>query len=122
MNFKGENCWGVSTSINVYNVNHELIIDPDYLYEWIITLVEEIGMRRYGEPIIVRFGNAPHLEGYSVVQLIETSCITAHFDELHDIAYVDVFSCAPYDPRDVANFCMDFLDGNDVKFDVVIRK
>jgi S-adenosylmethionine/arginine decarboxylase-like enzyme len=117
-----ENCWGLSTSIDVYDVNHELITDPDYLYEWVLSLVDEIDMKRYGEPIIVRFGNGINLEGYSVVQLIETSCITAHFDEFNNVAYIDVFSCAPYNPKKAAKFCMDFLDGNNYNMHYIFRK
>ena len=51
----------------------------------------------YGAPRIVRFGDE-HTGGYTLVQLIQTSSITAHFvDNVNDV-YLDVFSCADFDP------------------------
>jgi S-adenosylmethionine/arginine decarboxylase-like enzyme len=40
-------------------------------------------------------------KGYTLVQLIETSNITAHFVEETDDIYLDVFSCKPFSPSDV---------------------
>jgi len=54
----------------------------------------------YGEPQIVRFGSG-NKAGYTLVQLIETSNITAHFCEETNDMYLDVFSCKPFNPTDV---------------------
>ena len=59
--------------------------------------------------IAERFGTEPHLYGYSVMQLIETSCITAHFSEQTDCCYIDVFSCKDFDDMKVVKFCVDYL-------------
>lgn len=120
--FTNENLWGLSTAIDLYNVNKSSIKDPKFLEGWIKDLVEFIGMKAYGEPIIARFGNQPHLEGYSVVQLIETSCITAHFDEYNGSAYIDVFSCAPYDPQLVAEYCSDYFETIEYEYSYLERK
>ena len=51
----------------------------------------------YGAPRIVRFGDE-HTGGYTLVQLIQTSSIMAHFvDNVNDV-YLDVFSCSDFDP------------------------
>jgi hypothetical protein len=49
----------------------------------------------YGEPQIVMFGTG-NKKGYTLVQLIETSNICAHFVEETDDIYLDVFSCKPF--------------------------
>lgn len=64
------------------------------------TLVKRIDMVPYGEPQIVRFGSG-NKAGYTLVQLIETSNITAHFCEETNDMYLDVFSCKPFNPTDV---------------------
>ena len=64
------------------------------------SLVNKINMVPYGPPTIEYFGTGDKA-GFTLVQLIETSNITAHFSEETDDMYLDVFSCKPYDPRDV---------------------
>lgn len=63
------------------------------------SLVKKIDMKAYGEPHIVHFGE-DNKAGYTLVQLIETSNITAHFCEQDNAAFIDIFSCKPFDPKD----------------------
>lgn len=63
-------------------------------------LVQAIDMRAFGDPIVEHFGHDdPKTSGYSLVQLIETSNITAHFCDESGEAYFDVFSCKDFDPE-----------------------
>lgn len=64
------------------------------------SLVKKIDMVAYGEPQIQHFGSG-NKAGYTLVQLIETSNICAHFVEETDDMYLDVFSCKPFNPLDV---------------------
>ena len=64
------------------------------------TLVKRIDMVPYGEPQVIHFGSGDKA-GYTLVQLIETSNITAHFCEETNDMYLDVFSCKKFDPADV---------------------
>ncbi len=52
-------------------------------------------MKAYGLPQVVRFGTDDKM-GYTLVQLIETSNIAAHFCEQTNDFYLDVFSCKPF--------------------------
>ncbi len=61
------------------------------------TLVRKIDMVPYGEPQVVHFGSGDKA-GFTLVQLIETSNITAHFCEETNDMYLDVFSCKPFNP------------------------
>ena len=63
-------------------------------------LVKDIDMKAFGEPQIVMFGEGDK-KGYTLVQLIETSNICAHFCEESNDFYLDVFSCKPFDNNDV---------------------
>lgn len=51
-------------------------------------------------PKIVMFGSG-NKKGYTLVQLIETSNITAHFVEETNDIYLDIFSCKEFD-KDIA--------------------
>ena len=57
-------------------------------------------MVAYGKPQIVHFGTG-NKAGYTLVQLIETSNIVAHFVEEYNDMYLDVFSCKPFSPETV---------------------
>jgi S-adenosylmethionine decarboxylase len=46
----------------------------------------------------VHFGSGDKA-GYTLVQLIETSNICAHFVDEDDTMYLDVFSCKPFDEK-----------------------
>lgn len=54
----------------------------------------------FGKPQVVFFGK-DNKAGYTLVQLIETSNITGHFVEEDNSAFIDVFSCKEFDPKDV---------------------
>ena len=57
-------------------------------------------MKAYGAPQIQHFGEG-NKAGYTLVQLIETSNITAHFVEETNDIYLDVFSCKKYEVAEV---------------------
>jgi len=78
--------------------NKILITDPVYIAEFAENLVNDIGMKAYGQPIIQNFAHDdPRTGGITLVQLIETSNITCHFVEATGDFYFDCFSCAPFD-------------------------
>ena len=55
-------------------------------------------MKAYGDPVIEYFAeHDPAAAGYSLMQLIETSSITAHFADSSGDAYIDIFSCKQFD-------------------------
>lgn len=110
--YDDRDCWGMSTAISLHECNHDTISNPDMIYKFVVELCKAIDMKRYGEPQIVRFGSDPNVTGYSLVQLIETSLISAHFAENVNSAYIDIFSCKYYRPYYMANWCNKFFEGN----------
>ena len=85
-------------------------------------LVKRIDMKAYGAPIIEHFANHdPSKGGYSLVQLIETSNICAHFVDLNGDAYFNVFSCKDFDPDAVSNCIIDFFAPESVSHNMITR-
>jgi S-adenosylmethionine decarboxylase len=85
-------------------------------------LCDLIKMRRFGETQVVRFGDDPRVTGFSMTQLIETSLISAHFADNSRAIYLDVFSCAPYDPDEAARFAARFFKASRYTVQVVRRR
>src|SRR5215475_10798126 len=101
--------WGISSSIDLYECDLALMQDADAIREFVKILCDRIKMRRYGETQVVRFGDDPRVTGFSMTQLIETSLISAHFADNSCAIYLDVFSCAPYEPEEAAAFAKEFF-------------
>ena len=115
-------CWGVSTSIDLYNCDLALMQDAEAIREFVRILCDRIKMRRYGETQVVFFGDDPRVQGFSMTQLIETSLISAHFADASKAIYLDVFSCAPYDSEDAACFAMEYFKADNYIIHVTERR
>jgi S-adenosylmethionine/arginine decarboxylase-like enzyme len=77
---------------------NDRISDRDAIAAFAHDLVKAIGMKAYGAPWIEHFGHdLPKASGFTLVQLIETSNISAHFCDHSGEAYIDVFSCKSFD-------------------------
>jgi len=107
-----QSAWGIASSFDIYNCDPDTIRNAEKIRQFVVELCDLIEMRRFGETIVVNFGEDERVAGYSMAQLIETSLISAHFANLTNTVYLDVFSCKPYDPDIVRNFAMRFFAGS----------
>lgn len=92
--------WGYHLIVNASGCLPHSIRCSGNIYQFTKHLVTKIDMVAFGEPQIVMFGTG-NKKGYTLVQLIETSNITAHFVEETNDLYLDVFSCKPFETKDV---------------------
>jgi len=92
--------WGYHMILDASKCKAPRIRSPKHITQFAKALVRKIDMIPYGEPQVVNFGSG-NKAGYTLVQLIETSNICAHFVEETNDMYLDVFSCKPFDPNDV---------------------
>ena len=113
--------WGLLTSIDLFNCNPETLRDGEAIKNYLIKLCKLIDMKRFGEPVVVRFGRDLRVQGYSAFQLIETSCISGHFAEDSNSVYIDIFSCKWYNQEKAAEFTKKFFEGKKAEFNVVLR-
>ena len=114
--------WGISSCIDLYECDLELMQNADAIRDFVKTLCDRIKMRRYGETQVVFFGDEPRVQGFSMTQLIETSLISAHFADASRAIYLDVFSCAPYDSEDTAKFAAEYFKAARHELHVVHRR
>lgn len=103
--------WGIASSIDIYECNPETIRSSEKIEQFVKELCDLIEMKRFGETVVINFGEEERVAGFSMVQLIETSLISAHFANLTNTVYLDVFSCKPYDLKLVEEFSMSFFEG-----------
>ena len=102
--------WGQHLILDLSGCPKEKIGDGDNILAWVKALVPAIDMVAYGEPILEHFAtHKDETAGYSLVQLIETSNIAAHFAENIGQVYIDIFSCKDFDEAMATKVCTDFL-------------
>lgn len=111
--------WGIHTVLDAHRCLN--VQCPNTIIRFTRQLVKDIDMVPYGEPIIKHFGTG-NKAGFTLVQLIETSNITAHFcDESGDV-YLDVFSCKEYDPKVVIQTFESYFYPKSINLSVLYRQ
>lgn len=120
--FERTGAWGMSTCVDMHGCDAARIRDPDEIRRFVVELCDLIKMKRFGECIVVDFGEDRRVAGYSMFQLIETSNISGHFANDSNAAYIDVFSCKAYEPADVAKFAAKFFRAGSTVMQVAMRK
>jgi S-adenosylmethionine/arginine decarboxylase-like enzyme len=117
-----QSVWGVASSIDIYDCNPQTIRSADAIRKFVVELCQLIEMNRFGETQVVHFGEDERVAGFSMVQLIETSLISAHFANQSNTTYLDVFSCKPYDPEVVRDFAESYFEGSHSILNVNLRR
>ncbi len=112
--------WGKQLMIDAEGAPAHTIRNPSNIHDFNKALVKRIDMVAYGTPQIVRFGSG-NKAGYTLVQLIETSNICAHFVEENNSMYLDVFSCKDFDPSIVKDTVIEYFDAQKFSTRVFMR-
>jgi len=87
--------WGHHFIVDCQECDKDAVTNPTIIKKFAKELVNEIDMVPFGSPKVVHFGEDDKA-GYTLVQLIETSNIVAHFIDNNGDAYIDVFSCREF--------------------------
>ena len=102
--------WGQHLILDFNGCPKELLADEENILNWSKELVQAIDMVAYGEPIIEHFAAHSHeAAGYTLLQMIETSNIAAHFAENIGQVYIDVFSCKAFDVEIALGICKNYF-------------
>jgi len=115
--------FGQELILNLYGCDLKTISSQTKIRKFVIELCDNvIHMKRYGRAFIPHFGHEnPITSGYSLVQLIETSSVTAHFSEYKKSVYINIFSCAWFDVKTTTAFCKKYYGAKTVKAKLVKR-
>jgi S-adenosylmethionine decarboxylase len=119
--FESSKAWGLATTVDIYGCEPESIRSRDLIVQFTHELCDQLGVKRYGETQVVRFGEDERVYGYSMVQLIETSLVSAHFAEESNAVYLDVFSCKWYDAAAAAELAKKYFQSEDIRVTSCLR-
>jgi S-adenosylmethionine decarboxylase len=97
------------------------IASRDVIYEFVKDLVARIDMEAHGEPVIEHLLSGDPKQGYSLMQLITTSNICAHFMELDGTAYFDIFSCKTFDIETAKQVVQEYFRPEKMRVNYITR-
>ncbi len=100
---------------------NENITDIEQVGKFITDMVPRIDMVPYGDLVIARFGEGIEV-GISAVQLIVTSAITIHTNDMAGDMYLDVFSCKWFEESIIIDMIMEIFDPEEIIDNVILRK
>ncbi len=120
--YEEQDAWGLLTSIDLHGCDPALIRDAGEVKRHVHELCDLIGMKRFGETVVVNFGEDERVAGFSMTQLIETSLISGHYANQSNTVYLDIFSCKYYTPVEAAEFSKKFFKAKDYNLTYTLRK
>jgi S-adenosylmethionine/arginine decarboxylase-like enzyme len=95
---KNKSAWGYHLMLDCSSCNDN-IKNKKAIQIFIKDLIRTIKMVPHGKPLIEYLLPGHKNQGYSMIQLIKTSNISAHFMDLNGTAYFDIFSCKKFNPK-----------------------
>jgi S-adenosylmethionine/arginine decarboxylase-like enzyme len=113
--------WGYHLIVDARDCDPVAMRSKETIRAFVKELVSAIDMVAFGRPQIVMFGTG-NKKGYTLVQLIETSDITAHFVEETNDIYLDVFSCKDFKIGDAMAVFNKYFSPGSVKKRFLTRK
>ena len=114
--------WGHHLILDCSNCNLESITNKTTINNFVVTLIERINMTAYGDPQIELMLVGTDNEGYSLLQMITTSNITAHFVNSTQAAYIDIFSCKEFDANQAIHTVEEFFSPKTIKSNFLHRQ
>ncbi len=112
--------WGFSLSMDLKSCDPATIRSREKIQDYVIQLCKVIDMKRFGDVQIEHFGSG-NKEGFTMVQLIETSNIVAHFANDIEAAFIDIFSCKDFEFQTVIEFTMNFFGAAEITTHSAVR-
>jgi len=114
--------WGYHTVFDCWDCDRTAIQDKNTVRKFITTLVKDIDMVPIGNPQISQTAiGQDDKEGFTAIQIIETSSITAHFINSTGSLYLDVFSCKKFDREIVQMLIKQFFNPKSIRKESLIR-
>ena len=102
--------WGQHLILDLDGCPREHLTSADNIRGWVKELITVIDMKAFGEPMLEHFASHSFgAAGFTLLQLIETSNISAHFAENLGQVYIDVFSCKRFDDEAAIAVCKKYF-------------
>ncbi|MDP2682015.1 MAG: S-adenosylmethionine decarboxylase [Deltaproteobacteria bacterium] len=111
--------YGKELVLDLFGCSDRILSKRD-IKRFVYELCDLIKMKRYKDAYVCYFGNK-YSKGYSIFQFIETSSVTGHFSDEYKSAYLNIFSCKPFNSKEVAAFAKIYFNASKYKYKEINR-
>jgi S-adenosylmethionine decarboxylase len=94
--------------------NGEALDSPAGLCKFLVDLVTRVGMRVLDGPRVVTESTDSEKYGHSAVIILYESHAAVHTYPAHASLFLDLFSCKPFDDKDVISACRELFGGFEI--------
>ncbi len=102
--------YGIELIVDLYDCDYSVITSRKKLRQFAREICEVIKMKPYGEPLFPDFGfSLSKTAGPSLVQLIESSSISAHYSPHWRLVCLNIFTCKSFDTEKAFKFTKEFF-------------
>lgn len=117
---KKSKIFGKELILDLYDCDPKVLRSKKKILEYSNKICKLIKVKKHKKAIIERFGKDLAF-GFSLVQLIESSLISAHFSEKLNRAYINIFSCKSFNGKKAKDFTKKFFKAKKVKSKILLR-
>jgi len=114
--------FGPHIMLDLNDCDPEKLDSLELCYKFLDEFPAQIAMTKITQPHVFRYaGKAPQDRGITGVVIIAESHISLHTFPLRSFAFIDIFSCKPFDTVLARDFCTTLFDAKDPECIVVRR-
>jgi S-adenosylmethionine decarboxylase len=116
--------WGYHLILDCGGGDVKSVTNKKHIENFARDLVQALDMTAWGKPIVAHFTHPTDQTktGYTLVQLITTSSITAHFVEHDGSFYLDIFSCKVFDGDEVIRIVKEYFSPTKIRPTFLVRQ
>ena len=102
--------YGPHLMMDLGGCDPEILDDLDACFSFLNGLPAKIGMTKITQPYVFRYtAEKPEDSGITGVTIIAESHISVHTYPMKSFAFVDMFSCKPFDVKQARNYVVRFF-------------
>lgn len=114
--------FGPHVMLDLNDCNPEKLDDLNLCFEFLNTFPDQIGMTKITTPHVFPYaGLVPEDRGITGTVIIAESHISIHTFPLKKYAFIDVFSCKPFEVNQVIEHCIALFESKDPEHHVTQR-
>lgn len=114
--------FGPHLTLDLNDCNPEKLRDYDLVFDVLNNLPDKIGMTKITQPYVFKYaGLVPEDKGITGFVVIAESHISVHTFELKGYAFIDLFSCKPFDYTYAQEYLTEVFESQTATIHVVKR-
>ena len=114
--------FGPHLMLDLNQCDFELLNSFDSCFKLLNNLPDQIGMTKITQPYVFPYkGFVPEDAGITGMVIIAESHISVHTFPFKTYAFIDIFSCKPFDTDYATKFCIDLFNSKDPQISITKR-